>query len=308
MSDQAKAEATPSVLSMPDSLLGFDRDPHLLNAVLAEMGDIEVLKTAEGVGLSLPYSDKFRWRDLLADFLIQAPDSDELTLALLTDVYFRGRSTLEKRETATYQELKSQVFDRNGVVLREGSLELPSKKENMPAPTFKPKRDPQKVFLVHGRDTRPYVVLEQFLAFIDLKVITWSEASSLTGKAQPTTYEVVRAGIDAAAATIVIWSPDDLANLKPELGSDDDSKPAGQARQNVILEAGIAYGTAPDRTIFVVSEAVRMPSDIVGFNWVKLAGDWDSRKTLISRLKLAGAAAQPRDENLMTRLAGPFSI
>lgn len=167
------------------------------------------------------------------------------------------------------------------------------------------------VFVVHGRDMRPVEVLRTYLGFLGLRVMPWSEAVSLTGKTQPHTYDIVKAGIEHSAAVIVIFSPDDEAKVRNDLakGPDDpDLKPRGQARQNVTLEAGLAFGIAADKTIFVKSAPTREISDIDGFNWVKLDGEFDSRRDLKKRLEAAGAALRPMDDNLADKSAGPFQV
>jgi predicted nucleotide-binding protein len=168
-----------------------------------------------------------------------------------------------------------------------------------------------KVFVVHGRDMRPVKVLDTFLTFCGLQSMEWSDAVRLTGKTQPTTYEIVHAGIVNAAAVIVIFSPDDLGRVADAYASspaDPDKAPTGQARQNVILEAGMAFGLAPDRTIFVQSAATRPLSDIEGFNWVKLNGSWDSRSDLIGRLEQACRRKLVYKAELTHHTAGPFKV
>lgn len=129
------------------------------------------------------------------------------------------------------------------------------------------------VFIVQGRDKRPVDVLERFLHFAGLRVLSWTDAVNLTEDPQPHTYDVVKAGMDAAAAIIVIFSPDDQARLNPALtGGVPQEDPSGQPRQNVLLEAGMAFAFARSRTIFVKSEPTRPISDIEGFNWVNLDG------------------------------------
>ena len=105
--------------------------------------------------------------------------------------------------------------------------------------------------------------------------MSWSDAVALTKEPQPTTYGVVAAGIAHAVAVIVIFSPNDEARLSREFAANDKDPEltvAGQPRQNVLLEAGMAFGTAPTRTIFVQSARTRPISDIQGFNWVNLDG------------------------------------
>jgi predicted nucleotide-binding protein len=163
------------------------------------------------------------------------------------------------------------------------------------------------VFVVRGRDPRPYMAIETFLGFLGLRVLTWGDAVRLTGQPQPRTYDIVKAGIQAAAAIVVIFSPDDLAQVKDEFSEDETDKLLqGKARQNVTFEAGMAFMSAPERTIFVRSSSARMPSDLDGFNWVKLDGSWNARDDFRGRLEAANAAVRPRYDDLNHHAAGPF--
>lgn len=176
--------------------------------------------------------------------------------------------------------------------------------------TPSPVTDKNKVFVVHGRDMRPVEVLKRYLLFLGLHMMPWSEAVRLTGRPQPHTYDVVMAGMEHSAAIVVIFSPDDLARVKDAFSEADDldRTPQGQARQNVTLEAGMAFAMAPKRTIFLKSAETRDISDIDGFNWVKLDGEWDSRMDLKNRLESAGAAVFNHNPNLLDALAGPFRV
>lgn len=213
----------------------------------------------------------------------------------------RGIDDFDRTPTATVAPRVSPaepLSESSGLSLaaREGSLE--------PVP------EAAKVFVVHGRDLRPVHVVQQFLQFLGLHMMSWSEAVALTREPQPHTYSIVRAGITHAGAIIVIFSPDDLARVKDEFSEPDDADrtPQGQTRQNVTLEAGMAFATAPNKTIFLRSAATREISDIAGFNWVKLDGEWDSRNDLKQRLESAGAAVRTGSYDLGHALAGPFRI
>lgn len=177
------------------------------------------------------------------------------------------------------------------------------------AESKKPPRDRSRVFIVHGRDMRPVEVLKQYLNFLGLRMMSWSDAVNLTGKTQPHTYDIVKAGMDNAAAIIVIFSPDDEARTKQEFAHNEaEHAVEGQARQNVTLEAGMAFAAAPERTIFVKSGNTREISDISGFNWVTLDGVWGSREDLKNRLEIAGASVHTNLGNLADDSAGPFKV
>ena len=292
-----------------------------------------------GIGLTTEGNKGERANQVVAHVFKQ-PDADALVISLLNYLYVENPYADTSERNEAYTLLRQRVLEPRGVVLTENGFAMPdgrgideleridrSRLDSIPQlkttaeEPFAPMlqrgavgaslpRDNAKVFVVHGRDARPVNVLRQFLLFLGLHVMEWSEAVALSGKAQPHTYDVVHAGMLNAAAVIVVFSPDDLARVKDDFSEQDDPDrtPQGQARQNVILEAGMAFGMARDRTIFVKSAPTREISDVAGFNWVKLDGAWDSRADLKGRLERAGAHVRPGNQNLSDTLAGPFQV
>ena len=155
------------------------------------------------------------------------------------------------------------------------------------------KANPKKVFVVHGRNENARKAIFAFLRSIDLQPIEWGEARRATGKATPYTGEILDNAFNIAQAVIVLFTGDDIARLREEFVKNDD--PAyekiltPQARTNVIFEAGLAFGTHPDRTILVqlANEKTRPFSDIYGRHFLKLSNSPESRFELISRLETA---------------------
>jgi predicted nucleotide-binding protein len=275
-------------------------------------------------------------------YIFDQVDTDGLVIQLLNYLFVENTYAVTSDQNTTYRQLRTNVLDPRGVTLTDNGFALPDGRdvdtietvERSPSPP-RPvgldnlfgslsqaresaststaeliERDRSKVFVVHGQDARPVDVIKQFLLYLGLQMMPWSEAIRLTGETQPHTYDVVRAGMAHAAAVIVIFSPDDLARVKDDFSQsgDPDRTPRGQARQNVTLEAGMAFATAPERTVFIRSAAVREISDVAGFNWVKLDGAWDSRNDLKNRLETANAAVRPGTYDLRDPLAGPFRV
>jgi predicted nucleotide-binding protein len=275
-------------------------------------------------------------------YIFDQVDTDGLVIRLLNYLFVENPYAVTSDQNTSYRQLRQNVLDPRGVTLTDNGFALPDGRdvdsiETVERTAASPRlaqpfdlfgsffqeretvitraaeaveRDPSKVFVVHGQDSRPVNVVKQFLLYLGLHMMSWSEAVLLTGETQPHTYDVVRAGMARAAAVIVIFSPDDLARVKDDFSQpgDSDRTPQGQARQNVILEAGMAFATAPERTIFVRSAPVREMSDVAGFNWVKLDGAWDSRNDLKNRLETAKAAVRPGTYDLRDSLAGPFQV
>lgn len=175
---------------------------------------------------------------------------------------------------------------------------------SVPGPT-----DPEekkRVFIVQGRDIRPVQELERFIAFLQLGILTFQEAKRLTGKPTPATFDIVLTALQHAGAIIVLLSPDEEASLRPQLG-----RPEGgfQPRQNVLLEAGLAYGLAPDRTIFVRTDTPMRPiSDIVGLHFITMDGSEAQREALFDALDGIGMGPNPMRRSLSDHLAGKFQV
>ena len=136
--------------------------------------------------------------------------------------------------------------------------------------------DPDTVFLVRGRNHGKNEQLRSTLSSeFGIRTIDWEDARSAAGTT-PSIMETVRKGITMSHATIVLFTDDDAAELRTELVEDGDieAQPSyrlgqrRQARPNVFIEAGIALGMRPRRTIFVTwpddVHRFQMPTDLAG--------------------------------------------
>ena len=189
---------------------------------------------------------------------------------------------------------------------RERTFARPGTSAPDPQPLKTSKR---YVFVVRGRDTEAYLALNRFLSALDLRTVTWDDATARAGGGTPHTLDIVRAGIDLADAVIVLMTPDDLAYVKGEFYDavrDDprEARETGQARQNVVFEAGWAMALGQDKVILVRVGDVRPLSDIDGLNYVWLTNDVDSRRQLITRLR--NCELEVHDNHDGWREAGTF--
>ena len=151
----------------------------------------------------------------------------------------------------------------------------------------------RKIFVVHGRNAAARFAIFAFLRSIGLAPIEWSQAIAATGKASPYIGEVIDAALASAQAVVVLWTPDEIVSLLPEYADGDDDpdvRPSFQARPNVMFEAGLAIGRAPDRVVLVELGRVRDFSDVIGRNTVRLSNTVASRQELAIRLRTAGCA------------------
>lgn len=154
------------------------------------------------------------------------------------------------------------------------------------------RRRGKSVFVVHGRNENLRRSLFQFLRAAGLNPIEWRKAIELTGKPSPFVAEILDAAFRHAVAVVVLLSPDDEAKLKNEYirpqDPDYEKKLSGQARPNVLFEAGMAFGRSPDSTVLVQVGDVKPFSDVAGRHVVKLTNSAESRNELVVKLANAG--------------------
>lgn len=169
--------------------------------------------------------------------------------------------------------------------------------------------DRRSVFVVHGRDGACRDAMFAFLRALDLKPIEWSRAVEMTGKPTPYIGEVLDAAFSAAQAIIVLLTPDDEARLRKDLVKADDPSFektfSGQARPNVLFEAGMAMGRNADRTILVEAGELRPFSDVGGRHVVRFRGSAADRQSLVARLHSAGCEVDGKGTDWLS--AGDFS-
>jgi len=146
------------------------------------------------------------------------------------------------------------------------------------------------VFVVHGRNSRALESLLAFLRSIGLLPITLRDALPHMGQATPYVGDVLDRAFSLAHAVIVLMTPDDKGCLCRQFRRPNDptyeTRPSGQARLNVIFEAGLAMGGPfRDRTVLVELGNLRPFSDIGGRLTVRLNNTIETRQNLIARLQ-----------------------
>lgn len=165
------------------------------------------------------------------------------------------------------------------------------------------------VFVVHGRDMVARNDMFTFLRALGLHPIEWLEAIKMTKKAQPYVGQILDAAFANAQAVVVLMTPDDLTQLRPDLVKPNDKsfekKLTGQARPNVLFEAGLAFGRHPDRTILVELGNLREFSDVGGRHTVRMSNSPEARQSLASRLEFAGCKVNRDGQDWLS--AGKFA-
>lgn len=188
-------------------------------------------------------------------------------------------------------------------------LERTTAREN---PRRRPKpKDPRKVIVVYGRDTKLRDALYAFLRAIGLDPIEWGQGMNATGKPTPSIPQTLDAMFREGAAVVVLLSPDDLVVLAPRLRRPKESKKEttrlGQARPNVFFEAGLAFGIYPDATVLVSVGEVKPFSDVDGLHITRIDGGIQKRWELVGKLRRAGAKVDVEGKD-MWMTAGDFEI
>jgi len=165
------------------------------------------------------------------------------------------------------------------------------------------------VFVVHGRDHKLRRSLFDFLRALGLKPLEWEKVVLMTKKANPYIGDILDNTMAKVQAVVVLFSPDDLAKLRPELLTRSDGAPEktlrGQPRANVLFEAGLALGRHPDKTILVEVGKLRKFSDIAGRHVVRLTNEYSKRNDLANRLENLGCKVDKQGTDWTT--TGDFS-
>ena len=171
-----------------------------------------------------------------------------------------------------------------------------------------PLPDPRTVFVVHGRNEVAKNALCDFLRAIDLHPLEWPEAVLATGKSSPYIGEILDSAFSKAQATVILFSPDDEARLQESFRREGDpeyeSRFVGQARPNVIYEAGMAMGRNPNRTVLVEIGTLRLFTDVAGLHTIRLTTSSACRHELAERLRTAGCQVNNTGTHWLT--AGDF--
>jgi predicted nucleotide-binding protein len=148
------------------------------------------------------------------------------------------------------------------------------------------------VFVVHGRDLVARDAVFTFVRSIGLQPLEWTQALRLTRKGSPYVGEILDAAFREAAAIVVLLTPDEEARLKPVFVSSGDPKHerqlSGQARPNVLFEAGMAFGRDPNSTVLVQLGDTRPFSDVGGRHVLHLSDNPASRQEFVTKLANAG--------------------
>ena len=227
--------------------------------------------------------------DIRRIFINSTEQSAELFRPIVVaELYQKGSSTLPSSVDLSIAASGKDVTDDfiTGPPGGERDVDSPDEQQRRPA------EDARDVFVVHGRNEKARVALFDFLRSISLHPVEWSEAVQATGKASPYIGDILNAAFSRAHAVVVLLTPDDEARLRePWQGENEpphEIELSGQARPNVLFEAGMAMGRDEDRTVLVEIGHIRPFSDIAGRHTVRLDNTSQQRQQLAKRLEAAG--------------------
>jgi predicted nucleotide-binding protein len=149
--------------------------------------------------------------------------------------------------------------------------------------------DAAKVFVVHGRNEPARVAMFEQLRAFGLHPLEWEELRAATGKPTPYIGEILEAGFRISQACVVLMTPDEEVRLREEFVAEEAERIVShQPRPNVLLEAGMALMSHPDRTLIVELGRVRQLSDLAGRHVLRMNDSIEKRKELAARLEAAG--------------------
>lgn len=225
--------------------------------------------------------------------LVLPPEQAAIALALEYKVSVTGIATAEDMAAVRGAAVAQAPTVAPAAETSRSAVKAPARSAVKAAPSRK-RKSARKVFVVHGRDDEIRKSMFRFLRALGLEPIEWGKAVAATKKGSPYVGQVLDKAFSDAAAVVVLLTPDDQARLKKSLAKKSDpaweTTLTGQARPNVLFEAGMAFGRHEDSTILVQVGAVREFSDIGGRHVIRLHDGAEARQQLADRLSTAGCA------------------
>jgi predicted nucleotide-binding protein len=164
-----------------------------------------------------------------------------------------------------------------------------------------PKARDNTVFVVHGRNEALRKSMFDFLRALELRPLEWAKVLRTAKGNNPFIGDILDQVMAKVQAVVVLFSPDDEARLRQEFWSRSEPKSekklSGQARPNVLFEAGLALGRHPDKTILVEVGKLRKFSDVAGRHIVRLTNAFAKRNDLANRLEKIGCKVDRTGED-----------
>ena len=216
--------------------------------------------------------------------------------AVNAEILARARARNANMSVDTQGRLGPRILSQHGVDVTRNYIEGPpghaAASQSELTETLRPGTDARKVFVIHGRNDAAREAMFAFLRAIGLHPLEWSEVVLATGKPSPYIGEILNTAFSEAGAIVALFTPDDEARLRETFRKEDDqfheTELTGQARPNVLFEAGMAMGCSQNRTVLVELGNLRPFSDVGGIHTIRFNNSSQHRQELAQRLQTAG--------------------
>jgi hypothetical protein len=167
--------------------------------------------------------------------------------------------------------------------------------------TALPTEKPNRVFLVHGRDTEKTLWLMKYFKVLGLDVRRLDDVRAEAESRY--LFDVVRRGVASSQATVVLFADEMTTRMNERYrtpGNEEDAGVYGCSRPNVYIEAGYAQGLKPHRTIFVEwpedGNKFMRASDFAGIQAVRFGDERSFRHRLRIELEQARCVLHPASD------------
>lgn len=238
---------------------------------------------------------------------------DIATMAVANDLNVPLGKFVNQEDLASLREAqrgtKTVVQPTASIAAPAQALPAPRRRTATTATRQPNRKKGRDVMVVHGRDEKMKDAMFAFLKALDLRPLEWTSGIRV---ANPTVQQIVDALFGQASAVVVLLTPDDEARLKPEFHEPHDPPHevnlTGQARPNVLFEAGMAITSHPDRTVMVQIGQIRPFTDIGGSYITHMNNSLAKRKELVAKLAHACAVDTSGEDWRDSARGGDFEI
>lgn len=191
---------------------------------------------------------------------------------------------------AQRQQIRSHLSGVGGKPAAPPPAPAPPATRGRGGKAAKPRPKDNSVFVIGGRDTAVTESMYALLNALGCKPVEFHQAvARVRGTGSPYVGVVLDKAFEQVQALVVLFTPDDEAKLKDQFLKPNEiqteGRYRGQARQNVVFEAGMALARHEDKTILVQIGEVKSFSDVFGRHLVNLDGSHRTRIDFANRLK-----------------------
>jgi predicted nucleotide-binding protein len=143
------------------------------------------------------------------------------------------------------------------------------------------------VMVIYGHDDEANSAIFSWLHDVGLQPKEWSQLIQLSDSTSPYIGDVLERTFQNVQAVVALFTPDERVRER-RMQRTVNNPWRLQARPNVLIEAGMALVTHPDRTILVTLGPCELPSDLAGRSYIRLDGTPGPLSDLANRLRSAG--------------------